>query len=91
MSGKRWDLVVSSKDRNDKNRYTKVGAIFLKDNGSLSIALDKGIALVGGMEGVYLNGYEPKERGESAPRGQGPAPGAGYAASGADDDSEIPF
>jgi hypothetical protein len=57
---RRWDLVVSSKDKNGKTRYTKVGAIFEGEKG-LSIAIDRGVSISCG-DGVFVNGYEPKER-----------------------------
>jgi hypothetical protein len=66
---KRWDLVVSSKDKNDKTRYTKVGVVFEnKDKGSLSIVIDKGVSL-SSVEGAYINGYEPKARDERGNQG----------------------
>lgn len=58
--GRRWDLVVSSKDKNDKTRYTKVGVIFEGEKG-LSVLIDKGVS-VSCADGVYINGYVPKPR-----------------------------
>lgn len=67
---KRWDLVVSSKDKAGKNRYTKVGAIFEKDDGSLSIAIDRGVS-ISCLEGVFVNGYVPKPREDRGGGGDG--------------------
>jgi hypothetical protein len=58
---KRWDLVVSSKDKNDKYRNTKVGAVFEKDDGRLSIALDKGVSITG-MDGVFITAFVPRPK-----------------------------
>ncbi len=62
--GKRWDLVVSSKGKNDRQNYTKVGAVFEKDDGSLSLAIDRGVSITC-LDGVFVNGYIPKPRDNS--------------------------
>jgi hypothetical protein len=94
--GRRWDLVVSSKDKNDKYRNTKVGAVFEKDDGRLSIALDKGVGIAGGIEGVFITAFVPREREQG---GGGRSSGAqrsnnhdrgGYDDSAGSDD-DIPF
>lgn len=85
--GKRWDLVVSSKDRNDKYRNTKVGAIFEKDDGRLSIALDKGVSITG-MDGVFITAFEPRERDNNQQRNGNAGPSTGAAI---DDSDAIPF
>jgi hypothetical protein len=79
---KRWDLVVSSKDKSDKYRNTKVGAVFQKDDGRLSIALDKGVSITG-MDGVFITAFVPREK------EQGSAPSRG--GMGHDTDDDIAF
>lgn len=83
---RRWDLVVSTKDKNDKYRNTKVGAIFEKDDGRLSVALDKGLSITG-MDGVFITAFVPRER-EHGGGGRGGQRGG---AAGGDDGDNLPF
>jgi hypothetical protein len=88
---RRWDLVSTYKDRDDKSRYTKVGVVFEDDKGNLSILVNPGI-YVGTGQGIYLNGYVPKEkeqqRGGGARRQE---QGGGYDGGGGSVDDDIPF
>lgn len=61
----------TTKDGQKKWRNTTVGSAFVYDGGNISLQLDPGIALVGGVEGVRITLKEPFVRGEqrqAAPR-----------------------
>jgi hypothetical protein len=58
---KRYDAVLSSKDKNDKTRYTKVGVMFVNDEGKMSLRFDPGVS-VSTPDGVWLNLFEPKPK-----------------------------
>lgn len=89
MSKKRWDIVISTKDKSGKARFTKVGAMFEGNNGGFSIVIDKGIS-VSTPEGTFLNAYEPKERDGNARPQQRQEEGA-YTRPEHHDDTDIPF
>lgn len=89
---KRWDLVVSSKSKDEKYRNTRVGAVFQKDDGRLSIALDKGVSITG-MDGVFITAFVPREReqGGGERRGGAREPAGGAFEGAGSTDYDIPF
>lgn len=64
---KRFDAVLSSKDKNDKTRYCKVGVCFVSDDGKMSLRFDPGVS-VSTPEGVWLNLFEPRPKDEDGGR-----------------------
>ena len=97
MSGQRWDLSASHKDKNGKWRSTRVGVVFEGKKGELQIRIDPGLS-VSTPEGVLLTGWLPKEGDSSGPRGGGRSSGGGGGSTGGggggypdDDGDSIPF
>lgn len=72
---KRLDVTLSTKDKQGKWRYTKVGSAFVRDDGSIGLVLDTGIS-VSTPDGTFLNLREPFKR-DDAPRGGVERSGAG--------------
>ena len=67
----RLDILVSSQDKNGKWRTTKVGSAFPRDDGSVGLVLDAGVAIFGGLEGVKINLRKPlPPRGDRGDRGE---------------------
>ena len=57
----------TDREGNEKTRYVNVGALFARDDGSMTMKLE---SLPIGFNG-WINFYEPKER-DQAPRSQRP-------------------
>lgn len=75
----RYDAVVSRKDKDGKNRYTKIGVMFpSKDGDGFSLKLEA-LPLPNDKGEVWVNLYVPRERDE------------GQRSSQRDDDSDMPF
>lgn len=57
------ELSVSHKDKNGKNRYTKVGAAFPSKHieGAFNVVIDPGISISSG-EGLFINLNPPREK-----------------------------
>lgn len=69
----------------EKKRYTNVGALFTRDDGSLAIKLES--IPIGGTWNGWLSAYLPKESGQQ----QRSAPAQQPAAAGDFVDDDIPF
>lgn len=77
----------TDRDGNEKTRYINVGALFARDDGSLTMKLE---SLPIGFNG-WINFYEPKEReGGQQQRSQRPQRSA-QSAGDFQDDGSIPF
>ncbi len=61
---KRLEVLMNTKDKSGKTRYTKVGSAFVRDDGSISISIDPGVS-ISTPEGTWCNLKEPLP-----PRGQ---------------------
>lgn len=49
---KRFDILVSHKDKTGKWRSSKVGAAFEKDDGSWSLVIDPGVSIASGADHI---------------------------------------
>ena len=68
----RYDLKLGHEGKDGRTYWDKVGAVFKHNSGDgLTIKINPGVALVGGLDGVSLCAFPPQEKGQrnDAPRG----------------------